>query len=173
MESLTCGRQTAGTVDSVVEGTTDTDSNGSTATVVAVRARHLIPAPPPTPSLFLSPPPSPCRTLIFHNGVVLEFTEEDIPIPPAISFAENLALLNQMWDDTPPHWQGNSVLAIHGVPIPIVYWKNIYSRLHGEWKGLKSNWSLWKACFPSFPNRTSCSQVTAHPDDCYALASGL
>ena len=82
--------------------------------------------------------------LTFSNGLVLEFVEADIPIPPAVSFAENLALLNQMWDDTPPHWQGNSVLIIRGVPIPIVYWKKIYSRLHGEWKGLKSNWSLWK-----------------------------
>jgi len=90
--------------------------------------------------------PSPChRTLSFSNGVVLEFTEEDIPNPPAVSFAENLPLLNQMWDDTPPHWQRNSVLVIRGIPIPIVYWKKIYSRLHGEWKGLKSNWSLWKA----------------------------
>ena len=71
--------------------------------------------------------------------------EEDIPIPLAVSFAEDLPLLNQMWDDTPPHWQGNSALIIRGVPIPIVYWKRVYSRLHGEWRGLKSNWSLWKA----------------------------
>jgi hypothetical protein len=82
--------------------------------------------------------------------VVLEFTEEDIPIPPAVSFAENLALLNQMWDDAPPHWQRNSVLIIRGVPVPIVYWKTIYSRLHGEWKGLKSNWSLWKVSSSPF-----------------------
>jgi len=144
----------------------DTDSSGMTSTVCAI---NVTPAPPPSLAPSPSTHPSPCRTLKFGNGVILEFMEEDIPIPPAISFAENLALLNQMWDDTPPHWQGNSVLTIRGIPIPIVYWKKIYSRLHGEWKGLKSNWSLWKVGPPSFV--TYQTYLTTHPDDRYALAT--
>jgi len=157
MENLTC-RQ-AGALDPVVGlpavASTNTDLTGTTSTVHAVD-------PTPAPSLLTHSPP--CRVLTFGNGGgVLEFMEGDIPTPPVILFAENLALLNQMWDDAPSHWQGNSVLVICGVPIPIVYWKNIYSRLHGEWKGLKSNWSLWKASFSPFPICSRCSQVTAHP----------
>jgi len=166
MDNLTCRR--AGELeDLVVAGSTDTDPSGSTPTI---HAKNSTPAPPPTPVPSPLTRLLPCRTLNFSNGVVLEFTEEDIPIPPAVSFAENLALLNQMWDDTPPHWQGNSVLIIRSVPVPIVYWKRIYSRLHGEWKGLKSNWSLWKAGLSAFVICTSLS--LPHSDDCYTLATG-
>jgi len=84
---------------------------------------------------------------MFANGITLDFTDADVPAPPAVSFADNLALLNQMWDDTAPHWQGHSELTICGVPVPVKYWKDVYSRSKsnpGQWKGVKSNWSLWK-----------------------------
>ena len=93
------------------------------------------------------PDPSPCRSITFANGITLEFADTDVPAPPAVSFADNLALLNQMWDDAAPHWQGCSELVICGVPVPVKYWKDIYSRSKsnpGQWKGVKSNWSLWK-----------------------------
>jgi hypothetical protein len=156
MESLASGgRQT---VAAVVAGSADhTDlPSGSSSTVCAHN-----PDPDPAPPQSIHPPR--CRSLTLGNGVVLQFTEEDIPTPPAISFAENLTLLNQMWDDTPPHWQGHSALIIRGIPIPIVYWRKIYSRLHGEWKGLKSNWSLWKAslspCAQFIPDSHYLSQM--------------
>jgi len=84
---------------------------------------------------------------MFANGITLNFTDANVPAPPAVSFADNLALLNQMWDNTAPHWQGHSELIICGVPVPVKYWKDIYSHSKSnpsQWKGVKSNWSLWK-----------------------------
>ena len=55
-----------------------------------------------------------------------------------------------MWDDTPGHWGGSSVLNIKGVPIPIVYWKEVYARSKSggwkpnQWKQLKGSWFEWK-----------------------------
>lgn len=80
----------------------------------------------------------------------LSFHADDVRPPPAISFADNLRLLNEMWDDTPGHWGGHSVLKIKGVPIPIVYWREVYARSKSgglkpnQWKQLKGSWFEWK-----------------------------
>ena len=91
------------------------------------------------------------RSITFRNGEVLEFTEDDLEAPPAVSFAGDLGLLNSMWDDKAPHWCGRSYLDIKGVPIPIKYWKEAYSHSttagswkQGQWKGIKGSWSQWK-----------------------------
>ncbi|KAG2755632.1 hypothetical protein P692DRAFT_201701187 [Suillus brevipes Sb2] len=50
-----------------------------------------------------------------------------------------------MWDDTSPHWGGESVLTIKGHPIPIVYWPDIYCYgKFGQWQGTKSRWTDWR-----------------------------
>ena len=75
------------------------------------------------------------RSITFANGTQLEFHANDVGPPPAISFADDLGLLNAMWDDTPGHWGGCSVLNIKGMPIPIVYWKDVYAwSKSGGWK---------------------------------------
>lgn len=90
------------------------------------------------------------RSITFANGTWLEFHADDVRPPPAISFADNLRLLNEMWDDTPEHWGGHSVLNIKGVPIPIVYWKEVYARSKSggwkpnQWKQVKGCWFEWK-----------------------------
>ena len=90
------------------------------------------------------------RTITFANGTWLKFHADDVKPPPAISFADNLRLLNEMWDDTPGHWGGHSVLNIKGVPIPIVYWKEVYARSKSggwkpsQWKQVKGSWFEWK-----------------------------
>jgi hypothetical protein len=90
------------------------------------------------------------RSITFANGTWLEFHADDVRPPPAISFADNLRLLNEMWDDTPGHWGGRSVLNIKGVPIPIVYWKEVYARSKSggwkprQWKQVKGSWFEWK-----------------------------
>ncbi|KAF8814126.1 hypothetical protein BYT27DRAFT_7082881 [Phlegmacium glaucopus] len=57
-----------------------------------------------------------------------------------------------MWDDTSEYWDGHSVLVIKGVPIPIVYWKEVYARSksggswkQGHWKRAKGSWCEWKS----------------------------
>jgi len=86
-----------------------------------------------------------------HAGqaVTVTFTEADVVDPPAVGFADDIPQLNQMWDDDPIHWRGDSPLIIKGVPIPLVYWKQVYHSKgrpwrHGNWKGIKGPWFNWK-----------------------------
>jgi len=90
------------------------------------------------------------RSITFANGTWLEFDADDVRPPPAISFADDIRLLNEMWDDAPGHWGGRSVLHIKGVPIPIMYWKEVYARSKSggwkpsQWKQVKGSWFEWK-----------------------------
>ncbi len=90
------------------------------------------------------------RTLRLGNGTILTITEADILNPPAISFASDFPRLNRMWDDTSIHWDRQSVLIIHGCPIALIYWKDIYTAKSGiswkpgQWKGIKGKWFDWK-----------------------------
>ncbi|KIJ97031.1 hypothetical protein K443DRAFT_10212 [Laccaria amethystina LaAM-08-1] len=69
---------------------------------------------------------APTRTIILGDGTELMFTEADVGSPPLTGFADDVAGLNRMWDDTTPNWGGTSALEIKGHPIPIVYWKDVY-----------------------------------------------
>jgi hypothetical protein len=96
----------------------------------------------------------PTRSITLVGGIHLSFTENDVPRPPSVSFARDikndLPLLNGMWDDCAEHWAGSSFLNIRGYPIPIIYWKEVYSAKQGngwkpgEWKLIKSNYFDWK-----------------------------
>ncbi|EDR13955.1 uncharacterized protein LACBIDRAFT_321655 [Laccaria bicolor S238N-H82] len=90
-------------------------------------------------------------TIILGDGTELTFTEADVGSPPLTGFADNVAGLNRMWDDTTPNWGGTSVLEIKGHPIPIVYWKDVYMNYNRgspwkprQWHGMKSKWFNWK-----------------------------
>ena len=89
-------------------------------------------------------------SITFANGTCLEFHAGDVKPPPAVSFADNLGLLNEMWDDMPGHWGGRFALNIKGVPIPIVYWKEVYARSKSggwkpnQWEQVKGSWFEWK-----------------------------
>lgn len=82
--------------------------------------------------------------------MVLTFTEDDVPAPPAISFADDLPALNRMWDDTSVFWDNHSCLVIKGFPIALTHWKDIYTSKPGrswkpnQWKGMKGKWFEWK-----------------------------
>lgn len=96
----------------------------------------------------------PCRTIIMANNFVLAFTEDDVPPPPAVSFSDDLDLFNEMWDDTSTFWKGRSYLVIKGYPIPLAYWKEVYtskSKVGGSWKvdywkGLKGQFFDFRVC---------------------------
>jgi hypothetical protein len=109
----------------------------------------LLPAP-----LSLPQTPLPTRSITLAGGTQIVFTEKDVPRPPSVSFArdikKDLPVLNGMWDDHSEHWAGSSFLNIHGHPIPIVYWKAVYSAKQGngwkpgEWKLIKSSYFDWR-----------------------------
>ncbi|KAF8810339.1 hypothetical protein BYT27DRAFT_7092465 [Phlegmacium glaucopus] len=91
------------------------------------------------------------RTLTLGNSTALTFTPDDVPFPPAPTFADDLPRLNRMWDDTSTDWDGQSALHIKDIPIAIVYWPFVYasSKVDGPWKSrqwnvLKSRHSEWK-----------------------------
>ena len=97
---------------------------------------------------------APTRTIILGDGTELTFTEADVGSPPLTGFADDVAGLNRMWDDTTPNWGGTSVLEIKGHPIPIVYWKDVYMNSNRgspwkprQWQGMKSKWFNWKVSF--------------------------
>lgn len=108
-----------------------------------------LPAPLILPQALL-----PTRSITLAGGVRIVFTEKDVPRPPSVSFARDVKrdfpTLNGMWDDHTVHWAGVSFLNIQGHPIPLVYWKAVYSTKQGnswkprEWKLIKSNYFDWK-----------------------------
>ncbi|KAF8177439.1 hypothetical protein BJ912DRAFT_1131504 [Pholiota molesta] len=94
----------------------------------------------------LSTPPAALqsRSITLADGFVLSFTESDVPNPPVPSFSRNLEHLNQMWDYDPAYWKGNSYIVIKGHPIPIIYWRAIYTSKGGKkWKARQ--WESLKA----------------------------
>lgn len=114
----------------------------------------------PLPSLPSPPPPSlpgtavgssKIRTLHLAGGVTVTFSGSDVGPPPATTFASDIDLLNRMWDDTSEHWGKFSHLVIKDKYIPIVYWKQVYSRWpSGDgtgshlWRSIKNQYSQWK-----------------------------
>ena len=121
---------------------------------------HVSPLPPVTfasTSASLPNPPAhflPTRTITLASGVRIVFNEDDVRTAPSISFARNVRedfpRLNAMWDDTTHHWGGRSFLHIKDHPIPIVYWKAVYTSKQGagwkpgQWKIQKGNVFDWK-----------------------------
>jgi len=96
----------------------------------------------------------PTRTIILGDGTELTFMEADVGSPPLTGFADDVAGLNKMWDDTTPNWGGMLVLEIKGHPIPIIYWKDVYINSNcgspwkpRQWHGMKSKWFNWKVSF--------------------------
>jgi hypothetical protein len=86
-----------------------------------------------------------------HAGqtIAVTFAEADVMDPPALRFSEDIPRLNQMWDYNPVHWRGDSPLKVKGIPIPLLYWKDIYYSKgrpwkQGSWRGIKGLWFNWK-----------------------------
>ncbi|KAG2133269.1 uncharacterized protein EDB93DRAFT_1175107 [Suillus bovinus] len=94
-----------------------------------------------------SPPPAIGNPRLLHlgDGTILQVDDSEIPDPPAISFAHDIAHLNSMWDDHSEYWKGLSVIVIRGHPIAVKYWPVLYR--YGkdkQWKGPKKKWSDWR-----------------------------
>ena len=144
----------------------------------------------PTPNSFIPPLPTPepllqtplpTRSITLAGGIHIVFTEDDIPRPPSVSFARDIKkdfpVLNGMWDDRTEHWAGFSFLNIHGHPIPIIYWKAVYSAKQGngwkpgEWKLIKSNYFDWKvSAFYLFSCSVLFPQAYVYIDSGHTLA---
>ncbi|KAG6825890.1 hypothetical protein H0H92_001971 [Tricholoma furcatifolium] len=133
-------------------------SSGSTFLPLAPAAATQ-PQPPPqssptliSPSLLEENPPQATanpapatRSIQLGSGVLLRFSKEDVPEPPATSFAKDIERLNEMWDDISPHWRGKSDLVILGHYISLVHWRDVYRYwLPHYWASIKTRWSEWR-----------------------------
>jgi hypothetical protein len=89
--------------------------------------------------------PLPDRLLNLGDGEVLRITSDSIPDPPAISFANDIPLLNSMWDFRSAEWSGTFPLVVDGHPIPVSHWPELYKYgKKDQWKGMKARWFEWK-----------------------------
>jgi hypothetical protein len=86
------------------------------------------------------------RLICLGDGTVITFTNADVPNPPVISFVDDIARLNQIWDDTSSFWNpADCALRIHDHPIALVHWKAIYSYgKTGQWRGTRNKWADWQ-----------------------------
>jgi hypothetical protein len=157
----------------------------STSVAAALAAfSYTNPTPSSTLTSFAVPGPGApsfplqTRSITLAGGICLTFNENEVPTAPSISFArhleKDLPLLNVMWDNHTEHWAGASFLEIKGHPIPLVYWKKIYTAKQGngwklgQWKRIKGNYFDWKVSIIVLTIRLS------HPgmlDSCRAVAS--
>ena len=107
----------------------------------------ILPWPPVSPLSLAECCPT-C-TITLAGQFKLSFIETDLPHAPSISFADNLATLNSMWDDTSSYWKGHSALIIKNFPVVIMYWKQVYTSKigrnwkSGQWKILKGQYFKW------------------------------
>ncbi|KAJ7107692.1 hypothetical protein C8R44DRAFT_637027 [Mycena epipterygia] len=105
----------------------------------------------PTPCVSSSPGPShsranvSTRSIKLGNGTLITINVDQIKeiAVPATSFAQDIKRLNQMWDDTSPHWKDDSVVKINTHSIALIYWPEIFKKT-GLWSAHKSNWTEWK-----------------------------
>ena len=83
------------------------------------------------------------KELCLGDGTILTLTRTEVPDPPAVSFATDIARLNRIWDDTSMYWTpAECVLKIHNHPIALVHWPAIYSYgKKGQWRGTLNKWS--------------------------------
>ncbi|KAF7341066.1 hypothetical protein MSAN_02092700 [Mycena sanguinolenta] len=83
------------------------------------------------------------RSIHLGDGTIVIINDVSRITVPAMSFAENIERLNQMWDDTSMYWKNNSVITIDNRAIALVYWPQIFKKT-GLWSAHKSNWTEWK-----------------------------
>lgn len=108
----------------------------------------------PTPCVSSTPGPSDGRANIsprsvkLGDGTLITIAVNQVKgiAVPATSFAEDINRLNQMWDDTSPHWRDDSVVKIDSRSIALIYWPEIFKKT-GLWSAHKSNWTEWKVSF--------------------------
>ncbi|KAF7762350.1 hypothetical protein Agabi119p4_8943 [Agaricus bisporus var. burnettii] len=130
------------------------------------------PPPPPLPSMPVAPQPllhaSPDRGSVssanpmaptalpstndreravkLGGDFVLRFKPSEIPYSPAAILSQDIQRIAKIWDDTLSCWDpAAAALTIHGHPVALKYWPEIYFRDPGQrWENLKRTWNAWK-----------------------------
>jgi hypothetical protein len=97
------------------------------------------------------------RSLQLGNGTMIMFSEDDVPNPPLMTFAHDIARLNSIWDDTSTFWTpADAVFFVKGQAIALVYLPELYRRWKGQqWDGLKKQYSEWKPLIERYRSGTA------------------
>ncbi len=90
-------------------------------------------------------------TLTFADGMKMTVYKHEVPPMQPFCYTTDLQRLIQSWDDSSTDWAPppDHPIIIHGRPIPIKFWEELYrfnEMASGEWKRLKSDWSNWQVC---------------------------
>ncbi|KAG1897689.1 uncharacterized protein F5891DRAFT_902528, partial [Suillus fuscotomentosus] len=81
------------------------------------------------PSMVESGSSNKLRVLNLGDGTILQLVDDDIPDPPAVSFANDILRLNAMWDDNTAHWLNESIITIQGHPsLKWTDWRDVVER---------------------------------------------
>ncbi|PBK90470.1 hypothetical protein ARMGADRAFT_1032485 [Armillaria gallica] len=88
-------------------------------------------------------------TLTFANGMKMTVYKHEVPPMQPFCYTTDLQHLIQSWDDGSADWAPppDHPIIIHGHPIPIKLWGELYrfnKMASSEWKRLKSDWSNWQ-----------------------------
>ncbi len=90
-------------------------------------------------------------TLTFADGMKMTVYKHEVPPTQPFCYMTDLQCLIQSWDDGSADWAPppDHPIIIHGHPIPIKLWGELYrfnKMASSEWKRLKGNWSNWQVC---------------------------
>jgi hypothetical protein len=79
------------------------------------------------------------RTLKMEHATIT-FCSKDIPIPPAITFVDDIDRLDKVWDSVE-----DAVVSVKGERVPLKYWNQLWAGLDPQaWTILKQDYSDWK-----------------------------
>ncbi|TRM55436.1 hypothetical protein BD626DRAFT_542703 [Schizophyllum amplum] len=118
----------------------------------------LAPPLPPCKQPAIDPPPaSRTRDLVLptpSGDVSFVLRESDLPSAPA-GVGTDIARIACMWAYD-GHWRGESALHLHGHPVPMQYWPDIFKYWHkGNWEAIKSDYVKWRDVAHMFWSRYS------------------
>ncbi|KAF7779027.1 hypothetical protein Agabi119p4_3375 [Agaricus bisporus var. burnettii] len=86
------------------------------------------------------------RAVQLGGNFVLRFRPSEIPYSAAAILSQDIPRIAKIWDDTLPCWDpAAAALTIHGHPVALRYWPQIYFRdPRQRWESLKRTWNAWK-----------------------------
>ncbi|KAI5894819.1 uncharacterized protein SCHCODRAFT_02598163 [Schizophyllum commune H4-8] len=103
-----------------------------------INAKSPASSPPPRRTLHL-PPLATCT----NNGLLLEFTDDDVQAP-AGGIGSDVERIACMWTFD-SYWRRDSPLTIHGHPIPLSIWPELFNHRKPElWTYYKSHYIKWR-----------------------------
>ncbi|KAJ3563884.1 hypothetical protein NP233_g8651 [Leucocoprinus birnbaumii] len=85
--------------------------------------------------------------IYLSNSKPLTFHTSDVPLIPAVSFADDISHLSRMWDNTAPDWDGDDcIFCINTCAIALKHWPAVFKWAPGNrWAGIKKYWNEWQA----------------------------